>query len=336
MALAAMAAPSLCAQEVLGRIEGQVLGPDKRALAGASVILRPAAGDKTLVTQFSGPDGQFAFRDLPAASYSLTVVLGEGCDDTRDVAVAAGAAAVVTIVSSCDNRFTENLVVHGALRQPERLVDAPAPVALLDADDIGRKAPLGQVPTVLEYTPGAQVTQAGIWDFNMGTRGFNRALSRRVAVLLDGRDVSLPFFGYQGWGAFSMPLDDLSSVEFLRGPSAALYGANASGGVVSLTSKEPRFSLGGNARVAVGERDSLNVDARWAMPLAENWYARVVGGVRAMDSRCRGWTRPNTAPSVNRRPSAIAFRAKASRSRARTRPSCLRASGSIAISETAR
>ena len=109
----------------------------------------------------------------------------------------------------------------------------------------------GQLAKLLEFTPGAQVTQGGLWDFNIGTRGFNRALSRRVAVLLDGRDLSLPFFGYQGWPAFSFPLDDLSGVEIVRGPSAALYGANASGGVISMTSKEPRFSRGGMVRVAV-------------------------------------------------------------------------------------
>ena len=95
------------------------------------------------------------------------------------------------------------------------------------------------MPELFEFTPGAQLTRGGLWDFNLGTRGFNRALSRRVAVILDGRDLSLPFFGYQGWPAFSFPLDNLASLEIVRGPNAALYGANASGGVGIMTSKSP-------------------------------------------------------------------------------------------------
>ena len=136
------------------------------------------------------------------------------------------------------------------------MVDAPAAATMIVEADIDRKSPNGEVAKLVEFTPGAQLTRGGLWDFNIGTRGFNRALSRRVAVLLDGHDLSLPFFGYQGWPAYSFPLDDLAGVEIVRGPSAALYGANASGGVLSMTSKEPRFSRGGMVRVTFGELDT--------------------------------------------------------------------------------
>jgi len=263
------------AQERNGRIEGRLIRNDGGGVAGASVVL-----NETAATDFTGTNGQFSFANLPPRTYSITLALGNNLATISGVQVAAGATITIEETVDWDVGFTDTLIVRGASRQVERFVDAPAAATLIGEVEIERKASHGQLAKLLEFTPGAQVTQGGLWDFNIGTRGFNRALSRRVAVLLDGRDLSLPFFGYQGWPAFSFPLDDLSSVEIVRGPSSALYGANASGGVISMTSKEPRFSRGGMVRVAYGQRNTVNLETRWAGELGEGWYARVVGGVR--------------------------------------------------------
>ena len=262
-------------QDGNGRIEGRLVRNDGKGVAGASVVLK-----ETAATDFTGTDGQFAFGDLPPGSYSITLSLGVNLVEISGVRVAAGATTPLEETVDWVVGFTDSLIVRGASRQAEPIVEAPAAATLVTEPEIERKALQGQVATLLEFTPGAQVTQGGLWDFNIGTRGFNRSLSRRVAVILDGRDLSLPFFGYQGWPAFSFPLDDLSSIELVRGPSAALFGANASGGVITMTSKEPRFSRGGMVRVAVGQLDTVNVEARWAGELGAGWYARTAGGLR--------------------------------------------------------
>ena len=262
-------------QDGNGRIEGRLVRNDGKGVAGASVVLK-----ETAATDFTGTDGQFAFGDLPPGSYSITLSLGVNLVEISGVRVAAGATTPLEETVDWVVGFTDSLIVRGASRQAEPIVEAPAAATLVTEPEIERKASQGQVATLLEFTPGAQVTQGGLWDFNIGTRGFNRSLSRRVAVILDGRDLSLPFFGYQGWPAFSFPLDDLSSIELVRGPSAALFGANASGGVITMTSKEPRFSRGGMVRVAVGQLDTVNVEARWAGELGAGWYARTAGGLR--------------------------------------------------------
>jgi outer membrane receptor protein involved in Fe transport len=266
------------AQETNGRIEGRLIRADGSGVVGATVLLA-----ETRATDFTDADGQFFFENLPAGVYSVTLTLGERVLTIHGVRVTAGASTTLEETVDWVRGFTETLIVRGASRQVERIVEAPASATLVAEADIERKASHGQVPKLLEYTPGAQVVQGGLWDFNMGTRGFNRTLSRRVAVLLDGRDLALPFFGYQGWPAFSFPLDDLSSVEMVRGPSAALYGANASGGVITMTSKEPRFSRGGIVRVAFGQWNTFNLEGRWTGELGNGWYARGVGGVRRSD-----------------------------------------------------
>ncbi|MDX1385522.1 MAG: TonB-dependent receptor, partial [Thermoanaerobaculia bacterium] len=134
---------------------------------------------------------------------------------------------------------------------------------------------------LLEFTPGAEVTQSGIYDYNFNTRGFNSSLNRRVATLIDGRNPSVPFLGAQEWAAISFPLDDLASAELVRGPSAALYGANASSGVLNLVTRAPRASQGGQLRVTGGELSTLNGDLRWAGPLGGDFYVKAIGGIRS-------------------------------------------------------
>jgi iron complex outermembrane receptor protein len=266
------------AQERTGRIEGRLLREDGTSVAGATVVL-----NGTAASEFTGVHGQFSFANVPPGTYSITLALRVDTVTISGVQVAAGVTTTLEETVRWGVGLTESLTVQGASRQLEPILEAAAAATLVTEADIERKASSGQLAKLLEFAPGAQVTQSGLWDFNMGTRGFNRSLSRRVAVLLDGRDLSLPFFGYQGWPAFSFPLDDLSSVELLRGPSGALYGPNASGGVISMTSKEPRFSPGGMVRVGLGQRDTLNLEGRWAGALGSAWYARVVGGFRGSD-----------------------------------------------------
>jgi outer membrane receptor for ferrienterochelin and colicins len=263
------------AQERNGRLEGRLARRDTSGVSGATAIL-----NETGETMLTGADGQFWFANLTPGTYSVTLSLGPQAVTITGVQISAGATETLEETVDWEVGFTYELVVRGVSRQAERIVEAPAAATSLLAADIERMAPTSEAPKLLEFAPGAMIARGGLWDFNIGTRGFNRALSRRVAVMLDGHDLSLPFFGYQGWPAFSFPLDDLANVELVRGPSAALYGANASGGVIHMTSKEPKLNRGGMLRATFGGSRTMNIEGRWAGSLGNNWYARAVGGMR--------------------------------------------------------
>jgi len=274
LAIASLAvAGSLAAQET-GRVEGRVIRPAGASVAGVAVAIEGVGATVT------GADGSFAFDAVPAGGHTLSLTLG-GDAVQEEVTVTAGETADVTVEVDWDLSFVETITVFSASRRAERIVDAPAAVTIVTEEEVERQAGHGQLPKLLEFTPGAEVTQSGLYDFNFNTRGFNSSLNRRVATLIDGRDPSVPFLGSQEWAAVSFPLDDLASVELVRGPSAALYGANASSGVLNLVTKAPRESAGGQVRVSAGEVSTLNADGRWAGGLgADNLYLKVQGGVR--------------------------------------------------------
>lgn len=275
-------APSPAFAEDAGRIEGRLVDSEGHGLESVTVTLNELGQ-----AELTAENGDFVFRDVPPGTYSLTFTLDENADTVTGVVVAAGATEKVLHEVAWDISFTDTMTVFSASRRRERIVEAPAAVTHLTEEEVEREASHGQVPKLLEFTPGAQVTQSGLYDFNFNTRGFNSSLNRRIVTLIDGRDPSVPFLGSQEWAAVSFPLDDLASVELVRGPSSALYGANAFNGVLNLVTKQPRYSEGGSFRLTGGELSTANADLRHAGELGNGWFYKVVGGYRSSDDFAR-------------------------------------------------
>lgn len=258
-----------------GQVEGRVTRQDGRGIGGVTVVI-DSLGEATLTDN----GGNFRLSGVPAGTYSMTFTLIDNVVTEGDVDVVAGQATRIDKEVDWAIGFAESITVMSASRRAERIVDAPAAISVVTEEQIEREASHGQLPKLIEFTPGAEVTQSGIYDFNVNTRGFNSSLTRRVATLVDGRDPSVPFLGAQEWAAISFPLDDLAGAEFLRGPSAALYGANASSGVLNLVTKAPRDSAGGLVRLTAGELSTANLDFRYAGSMGSDWYVKLLGGVR--------------------------------------------------------
>ena len=146
----------LGAQDRSGRIEGRVLRGSGDALGGVSVVL-----NETSATAITGNDGRFVFGGLPAGRYSLTITLGENLTTIADVDVVAGAITPVERTVDWDVGFSETLVVSAPSRRVERIIDAPGAVTTVPAAEIEQRAAHAQLPKLLEFSPGVQVTQSG-------------------------------------------------------------------------------------------------------------------------------------------------------------------------------
>ena len=261
-----------------GRIEGQVVRADGSGVGGVAALL-VGAGAPVL----SDSAGRFALENVDAGSYTLTLVLGSNNLSLENVEVVDGETTDVRQVVDWAVVFAETLTVTAASRRIERVVDAPAAVTVITPEQIEREAATGQLPKLLESAPGVEITQSGLYDFKFNTRGLNTMANRRVAVLVDGRDPSYPLIGAQEWAAASFPLNDLAGAELVRGPSSALYGANAFNGVLNLVTKSPRDYQGGFARLTGGELSTLNADLGFYAELGGGWYFKGTGGYRQSD-----------------------------------------------------
>ena len=66
-----------------------------------------------------------------------------------------------------------------------------------------------------------------------------------MLVLLDGRTVYSPQINATFWDQIPLFLENIKSIEVIKGPNAALYGANAFNGVINIITKDPEETTGG-------------------------------------------------------------------------------------------
>jgi iron complex outermembrane receptor protein len=183
------------------------------------------------------------------------------------------------------------IVVEGASRAPERIVEAPAAISVVPQEVLQNTSITGQAPAALQAVPGVDVVQSGVNDFNVNARGFNSSLNRRMLVLQDGRDLAIAFLGSQEWNGMTQPLEDLGKVEVVRGPGSALYGANAFSGVINITTPTAREVVGTKLTLGGGELETFRGDLRHASVFANDRIGfRINAGYNRSDTYSRSRT----------------------------------------------
>lgn len=73
---------------------------------------------------------------------------------------------------------------------------------------------------------------------------------KQISIYLDG-----VYLGSPRGGIFTLP--DIQRLEVLRGPQGTLFGRNATGGAISVVTRDPEGELGLRQKVSVGNRDYL-------------------------------------------------------------------------------
>ncbi len=255
-----------------GSIQGTVSREGGDGVGGVTVVVSEIG-----LVEITDSSGRFEFSSVPSGTYNVAYSLGDNAT-SASVEVAGGATANADLAVDWDVSFAETITVFSASRRRERITEAPAAVTVITEEQIAREATHGQLPKLLEFTPGAEVTQSGLYDFNFNSRGFNSSLNRRVLTLIDGRDPSVVFLSSQEWTSLTVPLDTLANVELVRGPGSALYGADAYNGVINMTTKSPRDSQGGRLKLSGGELSTLRGDLSFSGEISGNWYGRIGGG----------------------------------------------------------
>lgn len=259
LALVLMAmAPSVQAQQTTGRISGSVTGQDGQAISGAYVAV---VG--TRHSAVSGRDGRFIITNVTPGTYALRVTHISFRDATvADIAVVAGSDAAVA-PSLVSEPVSLDEVVASASRGAQKITEAPATITRINADQIANSVG-NSFNGALKEVKGIDFIQVGVTSVAINARGFNSSFNNRMLMIEDGRIAVLPENGLPVGQFTTIPKLDLASVEVLIGPGAALYGADASNGVVTLTTKDPKQYPGSSFEVAGGSNSYKDIQGRYA------------------------------------------------------------------------
>lgn len=167
-----------------------------------------------------------------------------------------------------------NIQITSVSKKPQRISDSAAAVFVITQDDI-RRSGAASIPEALRLAPGINVARIDGNKWAITARGFNGRFANKLLVLMDGRSVYTPLFSGVYWDVQDTLLDDIDRIEVIRGPGAALWGANAVNGVINIITKHSEKTNGLLAKGCYGSEENGFAAVRYGSPAGRHGNYRV-------------------------------------------------------------
>lgn len=190
------------------------------------------------------------------------------------MAIAAPAAAQEgdTQAAAANDEASGNTILVTGLRRTDELQDTPAAITAFTEDTI-ENARITKPIDFVNLTPNVNLVETQ----NAGNafiiiRGITQARNSEpsVAVVVDGVQQVNP-------AQFNQDLFDIEQIEVLKGPQGGLYGRNAIGGAIIITTKQPSDAFEGKVTVGVDNGFGWFVRGGVSGPLSDAVRFRVSG-----------------------------------------------------------
>lgn len=166
-------------------------------------------------------------------------------------------------------------IVVTAMRRSERQVSVPAAVTVvsgsaLESAGISKFQDLGNVAAGVQISRSGSYTQASIRGVTTTFAGSGQETN--VGLYIDG-------FYQSDQLSINQDLANLESIQILKGPQAVLYGRNATGGALLITTLSPDMrEIQGNASISYARYDDIIAKAYLSVPLVKDKLALNVAG----------------------------------------------------------
>ena len=158
-----------------------------------------------------------------------------------------------------------NPVTITATKTPQKISETGRSISVLDGK-LFNELPVHSIDELLRYVPGVEVQSRG----PLGSQSdivLRGGTFQQVLVLIDGLKVNDPITGHFSSYIPIAPYE-IDRIEVLRGPAAAMYGAEAVGGVINVITKtfnkfKKEKSQDATIGVAAGQYGLLNGNLGW-------------------------------------------------------------------------
>ena len=173
------------------------------------------------------------------------------------------------------------IVVYG-LRRADTLQDTPAAITAFSAETIAN-AGIQKPADFIDLTPNVNLVETqNVGNAFIIIRGITQARNSEpsVAVVVDGVQQVNP-------AQFNQDLFDIQQIEVLKGPQGALYGRNAIGGAIIITTKQPTDELEGNVTVGIDNGFGWYTHGGISGPISDGIKFRLSGLYKDTDGYIR-------------------------------------------------
>ena len=187
-------------------------------------------------------------------------------------AFAEAAAPAATTPSSSE-------IIVTAQRRSERLEDVPMAITAL-APETMEKRGIRNMQDLSQTVAGVQINYQGSFTYP-AVRGISSlttgiGFENNVGVYIDG-------FYQPDVTAINADFANLAGVEVLKGPQGALYGRNATGGAILISTLRPSATLTGKMDLRYGAYNDKSGSAFISGPLGSGVRVSVAGFLRESD-----------------------------------------------------
>jgi outer membrane receptor for ferrienterochelin and colicin len=142
----------------------------------------------------------------------------------------------------------------------ETLQTVPASMTVYTRADI-RVLGLHNLEELVNYVPGYQSYRSDMSSINHNISSRGRSVGSsgsEILVLLDGQRLNNDWSGGAGQVDNLVSLENVERVEFIRGPGSAIYGSNATTGVINIITRSLREVV-----VDAGSNKARHSSAQW-------------------------------------------------------------------------
>ncbi|MFZ4746223.1 MAG: TonB-dependent receptor [Sphingomonas sp.] len=186
---------------------------------------------------------------------------------------------------AADAEDTSADIIVTASKRAQTLQDTPISVAVASVQQI-EQSQIRDLIDLQTLVPSLRVGQLqSSANTNFIIRGFgnganNIGIEPSVGVFIDGvyRSRSAAQIG---------DLPNIDRVEVLRGPQSTLFGKNASAGIISIVTAEPKFKFGGEIEASYGNYNAIVVKGSVTGPLSETIAVSLAGNYNKRDGYAR-------------------------------------------------
>ncbi len=167
-----------------------------------------------------------------------------------------------------------DIEVSSVGRKMQKVSESAAAVFVISQEDI-RRSGVTSIPEALRMVPGLSVARIDGSKWAISSRGLSgRFNNNKMLVLIDGRSVYSPLFSSVYWDVQDTLLDDIERIEIIRGPGAALWGANAVNGVINVITKNARDTQGLLVKAGYGTEEEGFAALRYGARVGDRTYSR--------------------------------------------------------------
>jgi iron complex outermembrane receptor protein len=202
---------------------------------------------------------------------SVEKTMVRACREAALLLAGVGVLASMPAAAQSTARGLEEVVVTAQHRE-QNLQDVPVSVSAIGAQDLNEAQVFGaaeiayRVPGMAyaEFAPGqAIISMRGISSPDDGA-----GMDNSVVMFLDG-----VYIGRQA--SINFEMFDLERIEVLRGPQGTLFGRNAIGGAINVTTSRPTDELSIKAEAAAGNEGHLRYQGLVSGPLTDSLLGKI-------------------------------------------------------------